>query len=54
MLAISIALLAVTALTQMWPLYGLALVPTFFGVLMGLAGLAGWPLHPEALVKLLS
>lgn len=35
-------------------LYLVALVPTAFGVLMGLAGLAGWPLHPNALVALLS
>jgi hypothetical protein len=54
LLAIAIAMLAVTALTQMWPLYFLALVPTAFGVLMGLAGLGGWAIHPEALVKLLS
>lgn len=54
LLAIAIAMLAVTALTQMWALYWVALVPTAFGVLMGLAGLGGWALHPEALVRLLS
>lgn len=54
LLAIAIALLAVTALTHFWWLYFLALVPTGFGVLMGLAGLAGWGLHPEALIRLLS
>ena len=54
LLAISIALLAVTALTQFWALYWLALVPTFFGVVMGIAGLAALPIHPELLVKLLS
>jgi hypothetical protein len=54
LLAIAIALLAVTALTQLWPLYFVALVPTFFGVLMGVAGLTALPIHPEALVKLLS
>jgi len=54
LLAIAIAMLAVTALTQLWPLYFMALVPTAFGVLMGLAGLAGWPIHPGALVSLLS
>lgn len=52
--AIAIAMLAVTALTQLWALYWVALVPTGFGVLMGLAGLTGWALHPEALVRLLS
>ena len=53
-LALAIALLAVTALTQLWPLYWAALVPTAFGIMMGVAGLAGWQLHPEWLVRLLS
>ena len=54
LLAIAVALLAVTALTGMWPLFWVALVPTVGGVLMGLAGLLEWGLHPDALVKLLS
>ena len=54
MLALAISLLAVTALTQKRWLYYLALVPTVFGVLMGLAGLFGWNIHPDALTKLLS
>ena len=54
LIAIAIAMLAVTALTQLWPLYFAALLPTGFGVLMGLAGLAGWPLHPDGLIRLLS
>jgi hypothetical protein len=54
LLAITIAMLAVTALTGLWPLYWAALFPMTFGVLMGLAGLLGWALHPDALVKLLS
>jgi len=54
LLAIAIALLAVTSLTQLWWLYLLALVPSGFGVLMGAAGLAGWHLHPDALISLLS
>lgn len=54
LIAISIAMLAVTALTGLWPLYWAALVPTVFGVLMGVAGLASLPIHPEALVRLLS
>ncbi len=54
LLAIAIALLAVTALTKLWPLYFVALLPTFFGVLMGVAGLASLPIHPMALVKFLS
>ena len=54
LLAIAISLLAVTALTHFWWLYFVALVPTGFGVLMGLAGLAGWGIHPDALIRLLS
>ena len=54
LLAIAISLLAVTALTQLWALYFVGLVPTAFGVLMGLSGLAGWPIHPSALIALLS
>jgi hypothetical protein len=54
LLAIAIALLAVTALTRLWWLYWVSLIPTGFGVLMGLAGLAGWPIHPDALMRLLS
>ncbi len=54
LLAIAISLLAVTALTHLWWLYFLSLVPTGFGVLMGLSGLAGWGIHPTALIQLLS
>jgi Domain of unknown function (DUF4337) len=54
LLAIAIALLAVTALTQLWALFWVALVPTTFGVLMGFAGLTGLPIHPDALIRLLS
>lgn len=54
LLAIAIAMLAVTALTGLWALFWAALLPTGLGVLMGLAGLAGWPIHPDALVSLLS
>ena len=54
LLAIAISLLAVTALTHLWWLYAVALVPTVFGVLMGLSGLAGWAIHPNALIRLLS
>ena len=54
LLAIAIALLAVTALTHLWWLYAVALVPTTFGVLMGLSGLAGWAIHPDVLIRLLS
>jgi len=54
LLAIAIALLAVTALTRLWVLYWVALVPTATGVLMGLAGLTGLAIHPEAIVRWLS
>ena len=54
LIAIAISLLAVTSLTQLWWLFGLSLVPAGFGVIMGVAGLAGWSIHPGALVQLLS
>jgi hypothetical protein len=54
LIAIAIALLAVTALTGFPELYWVSLVPTAFGVLMGVAGLAALPIHPATLVKLLS
>ncbi len=53
-IAIAIAMLAVTALTRLWALYWASLVPTGLGVLMGVAGLTSLPIHPEALIKLLS
>jgi len=54
LIAIAIAMLAVTALTGLWPLYWAALLPTAAGVLMGVAGLTGLHIHPTALVQLLS
>jgi hypothetical protein len=54
LLAIAISLLAVTSLTQQPWLFALSLVPSAFGVLMGVAGLAGWHVHPDALSSLLS
>jgi hypothetical protein len=54
MLALAISLLAVTALTQKRWLFALAMFPTVFGVLMGLAGLLGWHIHPNSLTRLLS
>jgi len=50
-IAIAIALLAVTALTHQWWLFFLALVPSAFGVVMGLSGLLGWAVHPDVLIK---
>ncbi len=54
LIAIAISLLAVTALTHLRWLYFLSLIPTGFGVMMGLAGLMGLALHPTTLIKLLS
>ena len=54
LIAIAISLLAVTALTHLRWLYLVSLVPTGFGVFMGLAGLLEWPIHPSVLIRLLS
>jgi hypothetical protein len=54
LIALAISLLALTALTHKPWLYWLALVPTAAGLTMGLAGLLGWRLHPDALARLLS
>jgi hypothetical protein len=52
--AIAISLLALTSLTQRRWLYWIALAASVLGVLMGLAGLLSWSLHPDALSRLLS
>jgi len=49
-IAIAISLLAVAALTQLWWLYLLSLLPSVFGVVMGIAGLTAGSLHPTALI----
>ncbi|MGQ3054466.1 MAG: DUF4337 domain-containing protein [Roseateles sp.] len=54
LLAIAIALLAVTALTHLWPLLIVAMVPTLGGVLMGFAGLMNLAIHPNMLFRLLA
>jgi hypothetical protein len=54
LLALAISLLAITALTHKRWLYWIALVPTTVGLAMGLAGLFGWKLHPDIIVRLLS
>jgi hypothetical protein len=52
-LAIAISLLALTALTQKRWLYGMAMLPTVFGIYMGLAGLLGWGVRFSFFSKLL-
>ena len=55
LLAIAIAMLAVTALTDLWWMFWLSLIPSGFGVLMGFAGLINsTAIHPDGLIKLLS
>lgn len=53
-LAVSLAMLAIASLTQKKKLLYLALTVAGFGIVMGVAGLAGLPLHPTALVRALS
>jgi Domain of unknown function (DUF4337) len=54
LIALAISLLALTSLTKKQWLYWVAMVPTALGVLMGLAGLLGWAIHPDAISRLLS
>jgi len=54
LLALAISMLAMTALTHKRWLFGIAMLPTFFGVMMGLAGLLGWHIHSGTLSRLLS
>ena len=54
LVAMAISLLALTALTHKPWLFWVALIPTAGGVVMGLAGLFGWHLHPDMLARLLS
>ena len=53
LLAIAISLFALTSLTQKRWLYFLALVPTVFGVIYGLAGLFNLQIHSDFFAKLL-
>lgn len=50
-ISLAISLLAITSLSQKRWLFWVAMIPTVFGVVMGLAGLCGWRLHPDALIK---
>ena len=53
-LSVAIALFGVTALTRKRWLLIVAIVFASCGVILGLAGFAGWNLHPDWLAKLLS
>ncbi|HVY49723.1 MAG TPA: DUF4337 domain-containing protein [Minicystis sp.] len=52
--SIAIAMFGVTALTQKKFLLAFALFFAVFGSIVGVAGFAGWGIHPDFLVKLLS
>lgn len=54
LIALAISLLALTSLTKKEWLFWVAMVPTVLGAFMGLAGLAGWNVHPDAITRLLS
>jgi hypothetical protein len=54
LLAIALAVSAVSALVCNWWLLGLAWVSGGFGVLFGLSGFLGWAFHPGWLAALLS
>ena len=50
-IAIAIALLAITALTHIWWLFWLSMIPSVFGLMIGGAGLLGLPFHPDFLIR---
>ena len=52
-LSVGIALMGVTALTKRRWLLGVASVAVAFGMLLGLAGFAGWGIRPDWLIRLL-
>ncbi len=54
LLSVAIALFGVTALTQKKWLLGIGLAFAATGTILGLAGFAGWNLHPDWLASLLS
>jgi hypothetical protein len=53
-LSLAIALMGITALTRQRWLLALGMVFAGFGVLMGVAGFAGWGLHPDIIAGWLS
>ncbi len=52
-LSITLALTAVAALTEIYWLLATGWGFAVFGIIMGLAGMFGWGIHPEALVSFL-
>jgi Domain of unknown function (DUF4337) len=52
-LSITLALTAVAALTEIYWLLATGWGFAAFGIVMGLAGMFNWPLHPEVLTRLL-
>ena len=54
LLSISLALFAVTALLSSFGLFFVAWIFGGIGSLMGIAGLCGWSIHPDWIIKLLS
>jgi len=53
-LSISLAMLAITALTGKRKLFYLSCLLAGLGMVMGLAGLMGLPIHPDAFTRMLS
>jgi hypothetical protein len=53
-LSVSIALFGITALTRKRWLLGIAIVFMLYGVFFGVAGFAGWTIHPDKLMSWLS
>lgn len=53
MISLALAVLGITALTQRRSLFFFGLSMSVIGIIFGLAGFAGWNLHPEWLAKLL-
>jgi len=54
LISIAVSLAAVAALAESRPLLGVCWAAGALGVLFGIAGFAGWSLHPDALTALLS
>jgi uncharacterized protein DUF4337 len=54
LMSVSIALLAVSALTHKKWLLSLAWVMGVLGAMMGMAGMLGWQMHPDLVMRLLS